>query len=157
MLELIPTRVCVISCLASHEALTELSPPDGAYLCWIADDEVMLIGKPDASEGLQHSAREALTHDGDAVLLDVSDGWSAWTLAGDGTDDVLARLSELEHSGDGYLQGDVAHVPVRLIAHAERLHLLVSAMWEEHLRSRIRAAASDLDLRVSPAADWSLA
>ena len=30
-------------------------------------------------------------------------------------------------------------------------------VWEEHLRSRIRAAAAGLDLRVSPEADWSLA
>jgi hypothetical protein len=157
VLELIPTRVSVISCLASHEALTDLFPPDGAYLCWVADDELMVIGKPEATDELQRSAREALTEDDDAVVLDVSDGWSAWTLSGPGTDDVLRRLSELEHSGDGYLQGDVAHVPVRLIAMGDRLHLLVPAMWEEHLRSRIRAAASDLDLRVSPAADWILA
>jgi hypothetical protein len=157
VLELIPTRVSVISCLASHEALTELSPPDEAYLCWVADDELMVVGKPEATDELQHSAREALTVDDDAVVLDVSDGWSAWTLSGPGTDDVLERLSELQHSGDGYLQGDVAHVPVRLIAHAERLHLLVPVMWEEHLRSRIRAVAAGLDLRVSPAADWSLA
>jgi len=157
VLELTPTRVSTISCLASPEALAELDAPDGSYPCWVADDEVVLVGTPDATEELQHWAREALTEDDDAVVLDVSDGWSAWTLAGDGVDDVLARLSELEHSGDGYLQGDVAHVPVRLIAHAERLHLFVPAMWEEHLRSRIRAAAGGLDLRVSPAADWSLA
>jgi hypothetical protein len=156
VLELIPTRVCVISCLASNEALAELHPPEAAYLCWVADDELMLVGKPAASEELQRSAREALADDEDAVVLDVSDGWSAWTLSGAGTDDVLERLSELKHSGDAYLQGDVAHVPARLIAHAERLHLLVPAMWEEHLRSRIRAAAADLDLRVSPSVDWSL-
>ena len=154
MLELTPTRVSVISCLASQEALAELDAPEGAYLCWVADDEVMLVGTP-LWAALPQAAREALAHDDDAVVLDVSDGWSAWTLAGDGVDDVLARLSELDQSGDGYLQGDVAHVPVRLIAHAQRLHLLVPAMWEEHLRSRIRAAASDFDLRVSPAADWS--
>ena len=157
MLELTPTRVSVISCLASDEALTEIDAPEDAYLCWVADDEVMLVGTPGATDELQRSAREALTEDDDAVVVDVSDGWSAWTLAGDGVGDVLSRLSELDQSGDGYLQGDVAHVPVRLIAHAERLHLLVPAMWEEHLRSRIRAAASDLDLRVSPAAEWSLA
>ena len=157
MLELTPTRVSVISCLASDEALTEIDAPEDAYLCWVADDEVMLVGTPGATDELQRSAREALTEDDDAVVVDVSDGWSAWTLAGDGVGDVLSRLSELDQSGDGYLQGDVAHVPVRLIAHAERLHLLVPAMWEEHLRWRIRTAAVGLDLRVSPAADWSLA
>jgi hypothetical protein len=156
VLELIPTRVSVISCLASHEALVNVEAPDSAYLCWVADDEVMLVGTP-LWTALPKAAREALAHDDDAVILDVSDGWSAWTLAGDGAHEVLHRLSELHLTGDGYAQGDVAHVPVRLIVHAERLHFLVPGMWEEHLRSRIRAAARDLDLRVSPSADWSLA
>ncbi len=154
MLELIPTRVSVISCLASREALAEIDTPEGAYLCWVAEDEVMLVGTP-VWAALPEAARAALAHDDDAVILDVSDGWSAWTLSGAGAHEVLNRLSDLHLSGDGYTQGDVAHVPVRLIAQGERLHLLVPAMWEEHLRSRIRAAASDFDLRVSPAADWS--
>lgn len=157
MLELIPSRVGVISCLASPEALQELETPAGAYLCWVADDEVMLVGEPDAASELEGAARGGRSSDDDAVILDVSDGWSAFTLSGPGTDDVLQRLSELHLSGDGYVQGDVAHVPVRLISMGERLHLLVPSMWEEHLRSRIRAAAADLDLRVSPEADWSLA
>ncbi|MFL5738061.1 MAG: hypothetical protein ACJ76P_12085 [Actinomycetota bacterium] len=158
MLELTPTRVSVVSSLASPEALAELETPEGAYLCWVAEDEVMLVGGPDTADDVIGSARVALSGaDDDAVVLDVSDGWSAWTLSGAGTDDVLERLSELKQTGDGYLQGDVAHVPVRLIALGERLHLLVPAMWEEHLRLRIRNAAAGLDLRVSPEMDWSLA
>ncbi|MFL5767252.1 MAG: hypothetical protein ACJ758_05335, partial [Actinomycetota bacterium] len=105
MLELIPTRVGVISCLASSEALAEIEPPDGAYLCWVAEDEVMLVGTP-KSGALRQAAEEASAHEDDAVVLDVSDGWSAFTLAGAGAEDVLERLSELKHSGDGYSQGD---------------------------------------------------
>jgi len=158
VLELALTRVSVVSCLASAEALAELDPPADGYLCWAAEDEVMLVGGPDAAGDVIGAAREELSgRDDDALVVDVSDGWSAWTLSGAGADDVLERLSELTHSGDGYLQGDVAHVPVRVIALGERLHLLVPAMWEEHLRSRIRNAATGLDLRVSPETDWSLA
>jgi hypothetical protein len=158
VLELTSTRVSVVSCLASAEALAELETPEGAYLCWVAQDEVMLVGSPDTAGDVTGAAREALASvDDDALVLDVSDGWTAWTLSGAGAEDVLERLSELKHSGDGYLQGDVAHVPVRVIALGERLHLLVPAMWEEHLRSRIRNAGAGLDLRVSPETDWSLA
>src|SRR5205085_10221113 len=46
VLELTPTRVSVISCLATQEALAEIDAPEGAYLCWVADDEVMLVGTP---------------------------------------------------------------------------------------------------------------
>jgi hypothetical protein len=158
VLELIPSRVSAISCLASAEALGELAAPAGTYLCWIADDEVMLIAEPDAAQELAKEVRRVLSGvDNDAVVVDVSDGWSAFTLAGDGARDVLQHVSELQLSGDGYVQGDVAHVPVRLIALGTRLHLLVPAMWEEHLRARIRNAAARFDLRIEPAADWGLA
>jgi hypothetical protein len=158
VLELTSSRVSVVSCLASADALAEVDTPADGYLCWVAEDEVMLVGSPDAAGDVIAAAREELSgRDDDALVVDVSDGWSAWTLSGAGAHDVLSRLSEVEVAGDGYLQGDVAHVPVRVIALGARLHLLVPAMWEEHLRSRIRNAAAGFDLRVSPETDWSLA
>jgi hypothetical protein len=141
--------------MASSEALSDLSTPDDAYACWVAADEAMIVARPSATQDTLRAASESIrTEDDDAVVLDVSDGWSVITLRGDGGPDVLARLSELVVDGEGFVQGDVAHVPVRLIAHGERLHLLVPAMWEEHLRSRIVAVARDL--REFPPADWSL-
>ncbi len=157
MLELIPTRASVVSCFASPEALAELSSPGGTYLCWVASDEAMLVGPPRDGARLVGAARDAAgSRDEDAIVLDVSDGWTLWTLAGDGAREAFLRLSDLELDAEGYVQGDVARVPVRVITLEERLHLLVPAMWEEHLRDRIHAHAADLDLRTSPAADWSL-
>jgi sarcosine oxidase gamma subunit len=157
VLELIPTRASVVSCLASPEALAELSPPDGAYVCWVASDEAMLVGPPGDGTRLVGGARRAVAGpDADAVVLDVSDGWTLWTLTGAGAREAFLRLSDVELDAEGYVQGDVARVPVRVIALGERLHLLVPATWEEHLRDRIHAQAADLDLRTSPAADWSL-
>jgi hypothetical protein len=157
VLELIPARASVVSCFASAEALAELSPPEGTYLCWVASDEAMLVGPPRDGARLVGAARDtAGSRDEDAVVLDVSDGWTLWTLAGGGAREAFLRLSDVELEAEGYVQGDVARVPVRVIALGERLHLLVPAMWEEHLRDRIRAAASDLGLRTSPATDWGL-
>jgi hypothetical protein len=144
VLELIPTRASVISCFASSDGLARLSPPEGAYLCWVAADEAMLVGPPSlGAEIVRTLTGAARSRDDDAVVLDVSDGWTTWTLAGEDAREVFTRLSELELDGDGYVQGDVARVPVRVIAAEDRLHLLVPAMWEEHLRDRIRSHASD--------------
>jgi sarcosine oxidase gamma subunit family protein len=157
VLELIPTRASVVSSFATTDALAELSPPAGTYLCWIAADEAMLVGPPGEGTRRVWAVRDAVRNrDEDAVVLDVSDGWTLWTLAGGGAREAFLRLSDVELEAEGYVQGDVARVPVRVIALGERLHLLVPAMWEEHLRDRIRAAASDLDLRTSPATDWGL-
>src|SRR4051794_14969012 len=80
VLELALTRVSVVSCLASAEALAELDPPADGYLCWAAEDEVMLVGGPDAAGDVIGAAREELSgRDDDALVVDVSDGWSAWT------------------------------------------------------------------------------
>jgi hypothetical protein len=157
VLELIPVRASVISCFASADALAELSPPDGSHLCWVASDEAMLVGAPGDGARLARAARDIVAaSDLDAVVLDVSDGWSVWTLAGSDAREAFSRLSDLELEDEGYVQGDVARVPVRVLTVAGRLHLLVPAMWEEHLRDRIRTNSRGLDLRMSPGTDWSL-
>ncbi|MDP9296650.1 MAG: hypothetical protein M3O88_08175, partial [Actinomycetota bacterium] len=134
-----------------------LSPPGGTYLCWVGSDEAMVVGDPAAADEILRSARDtAGAHDEDAIVLDVSDGWALWTLAGPDARETFSRLSDVELDAEGYVQGDVARVPVRVIALGERLHLLVPAMWEEHLRDRIRSNAVDLTLRELSAATWRL-
>ncbi len=135
MLELTATRVSVVGAFASPEALDALSPA-GAYRCRIAPDEAMFVADVDAS-ALVRDASAVTAGDPDAVVLDMTDGWSVWTLAGDGAREAFAFLSELELPDEGYVQGDVAHVPVRVIARPDRLELFVPAMWGAYLRERI--------------------
>ena len=58
-----------------------------------------------------------------------------------------SRLSDLALPGDGYLQGDVAHVPVRLIVESKCLHLFVPAMWRGYLRRRILERCSTIGVK----------
>ncbi len=51
--------------------------------------------------------------------------------------EAFAFLSELQLPDEGYVHGDVAHVPVRVIARRDRLQLFVPAMWGAYLRERI--------------------
>ena len=104
----------------------------------VAPDEVMFVAAPDAADAIVRAVTRAATSvDPDALVLDATDGWAAWTLRGGATRPAFSRLSALGLPGEGFVQGDVAHVPVKVIAEPERLHLLVPAMWGGYLRERI--------------------
>lgn len=150
MLELAPTEASVIGCLAAPEGLDALMGSGGAFPCRIARDEAMLVcEKRAASDTLVTAAAQVTAADPDALVLDLTDGWSVWTLVGDSAREAFARLSEIPLEPDGvrFVQGAVAGVPARAIALPDRLHLLVPAMFGEYLRQEILAACSDLGAR----------
>jgi hypothetical protein len=133
------TQASVVSCFASPEALDALvAPSEGVVCCRVAPDEVMLIGQPGAAEDIVRSAGEGVADaDPDAVVLDATDGWAIWTLAGSDAGEALRRLSAVDAAGRVYTAGDVAHVPVRIVSSPSRLHLLVAAMWRDYLQGRL--------------------
>lgn len=151
MLELRATETGVVTCVASADAVDAVvdAAPDGARAFRIAPDEAMLLADaPDETNTVVTAAHERTTGaDPDAVVLEVSDGWAAWALDGDATRDAFARLSALELPERGFVQGEVASVPVRVVAEPEHVVLLVPSMWSEHLRSRIRSRCADLGVR----------
>jgi hypothetical protein len=155
VLELAPTRASVIACHASAEAADTLMSDDAlgdadVRACRIAPDEVMLIGAPErAEELLEAVVRTALAVDPDSVVLDATDGWAVWTVRGEDAHRALGYLSAIELRDEGFVQGDVAHVPAKVVAPPDRLGILVPAMWGEHLRERILADCSPLGIRES--------
>lgn len=156
MLELFLTQASIVGCFAAPEALEALIGIDGAYAGRVAPDEMMLVGEAGSAEELVRAATaRASAVDADAVVLDTSDGWAVWTLAGDTAREAFARLSAVPLRAE-YTQGDVARVPVRVIARADRVHLLVPSMWREHLRERTLADCASLGVReVAEPATWS--
>jgi hypothetical protein len=99
----------------------------------VAADEVMIAG-PIADDLRRAIARV----DANALVRDASEGWIEIALGGPEAGDVVARLSELElPEGTGYVQGDLARVPVRAFVGGEGVALFVGAAQEAHLRRRI--------------------
>lgn len=138
MLELHRTSVSAVGCFASAEAAGATMRTAGAYACRVAPDEVLLLAKAGTGAKVVEAATgKARRRDPDAVVLDVTDGWAVWTLAGSDAREAFARLSALELPDEGFTQGDVAHVPVKVVALPDRIHLLVPAMWGPYLRERI--------------------
>ena len=75
--------------------------------------------------------------DADALVLDVSDGWAAWSLAGDDARRAFSYLSHLNPPGNGgFVQGDVARVAAKVLDEPNGLTILVPAYWREHVRER---------------------
>jgi len=59
-------------------------------------------------------------------------------LRGDDLDEAFGRLSAVPLA-PGFSQGDVAHVPAKILRSEAAIDLLVPAMWGAYLRERIVA------------------
>jgi sarcosine oxidase gamma subunit len=137
VLELDASSTSLIGVFGEPGALDAL---DGVYR--VAPDEAMAVGEPD-------TIATTLLEDPHAVVLDVTDGWAALTLSGANLRAAFARLSALRLPDEGFVQGDVARVPARVIVERDRLRILVPAMWAEHLRSQILRRCADLGIHGS--------
>ena len=135
MLDLVATEASIALVMASRQALDALAPA-GAFRCRVALDEAMFIREPGAAEALVRDAGSVRAGDPDAVVLDSTDGWAVWTLAGDGARDAFSRLSSMRLA-ERYQQGEVANIPVRVVAEGGRVHMFVPAMWREYMRRQV--------------------
>ncbi len=152
VLELAATEAALVLCVAEPEAVDAVAELADAIR--IAPDEALLVGSPGSAPDLMAAATDvAAALDEDAVVLDATDGWSIWTLAGDGPREALAYLSALEPPEDGVVQGEVARVPAKVLVRGDRVHLLVPAMWGAHLRERIVADCAHLGVVERPHPD----
>jgi sarcosine oxidase gamma subunit len=143
MVEVRAFEPSVLQVLASPGAIAaaiEAAPAAG--VAPVAPDEVLLIA---AAAGPIVDAVSAV--DADGLVLDVSDGWSAWTLDGADAREAFARLSELDLPGEGFVQGEVARLPVKVLAGPELVTLLIPAMWGDYLGERIRTDCAALGVR----------
>lgn len=140
MLELVPTGASVVTAVASPEAIDAAEALPGTHR--VAPDELMAI------DGSFDRIKEVVeTADPDALIVDATDGWAAWTLRGDGARPAFAYLSSIELPHVGFVQGDVAHVPVRVVVAEDLLHLFVPAMWGACLRERLLERCRALEIR----------
>jgi hypothetical protein len=134
-----PYITSVIACVGQSAAVDAVAALPFAVAGRVAPDEALLLIPSDFATEFHARAAEAATAiDPDAIVVDTTDGWAGWTLAGPDARDAFGRLSAVPLS-PGFSQGDVAHVPVKIFASDEALDLLVPAIWGAYLRERILA------------------
>jgi hypothetical protein len=142
------SRFGVVGGFASAGALDAVRAPAGVRACRIASDEIAFVCSPGATaEVLDAIAPQIASGDAHGFALDLSDGWTGLTLAGD-VARAFSYLSELELPEPGaFAQGDVLRVPVRVLAGEGEADLLVPRPWGRYLRDEILDALRALDVR----------
>lgn len=99
----------------------------------VAVDEVFVAGPlaPDLRAAVERV-------DPDALIRGVEDGWDELVLEPEEVRSIWPGLSQLTlPDAPGYVQGDVAGVPVRTIVGREAVSLFVRPPVAHHLRRRI--------------------
>jgi hypothetical protein len=141
VLELSPASAAIVVCLGPADALDALPPSEGAFAFRVAPDELMLVSLHGPVDS--HAVALLLAPAG-GLVVEQSDAYAAWTLAG-AADDAFARLSaiELPRTRPAFVQGVVAGIPAKAIVEADRIHVLVSSALGHHLRERVEEACSD--------------
>ena len=141
MRELARALVGVVTASAEAGALDLLLVPGRAFACRAADDELLLLCAPPVTDEV---AREVATRlaalDPDALVTDTTDGWTAISVVEDDARASFGLLSRLELPEAGFLQGEVVHLPAKVVAGDGRLLILVPSIWEAHLHDRARKA-----------------
>ena len=139
MAELQERSVAVVLCSADAAALDALvAPGHGARMLRTAPDEALFVARPAVAADVTREIEDRIAAlDDDALVLEVSDGWAAWSLVGDDARRALSYLSHLDPPGNGgFVQGDVARVAAKVLDEPDGLTILVPAYWREHLRER---------------------
>jgi hypothetical protein len=139
--ELARALIGVVTASAEAGALDLLLVPGRAFACRVADDELLLLSAPPVTDEV---AREVATRlaalDPDALVTDTTDGWAAISVVGDDARASFGLLSRLELPEAGFLQGEVEHVPAKVVAGDGRVLILVPSIWGAHLHDRAAKA-----------------
>ncbi len=145
---LLSARFGVVGGFASAGALDAVQAPAGARACRIASDEMSFVCQPEAAADVLDAIGPQIARgDSDGFALDLSDGWTGFTLTGD-VARAFSYLSELELPDPGaFVQGDVLRVPVRVLAGEGQIDLLVPSPWGTYLHDEMLDALRALSVQ----------
>jgi len=141
------SRFGVVGGFASAGALDAVQAPAGTRACRIASDETAFVCPADATgDVLEAIVPQVARGDRDGFVLDLSDGWTSFTLTGD-VERAFSYLSELQLPGPGgFVQGDVLRVPVRVLIGEGKIDLLVPSSWGIYLHDEMLEALRALNV-----------
>ena len=142
MLDISRTNASVVACYADPQALDSLPlVPLGTHGCRVAPDELLLVAPPtERAETERWAADHFASADPSAMVLDQSDGWSAFTLRGDEAASVFAQLSDvpLPLRRRAFLQGAVAGGSAKILLLDDAIHVLVPSTLRDNFAGRLR-------------------
>jgi glycine cleavage system aminomethyltransferase T len=138
--------VAIVACHGDASTLREWRSVLGLFHVPIAPDEVWLIGAAADRDSITADARAKMA---DSLVVDQTDGWVAWTLAGPSAEELLARLmlAPMPAGPVGLVQGAIVGVPGKVLLSEGAYHVFVPAPVGHHFHDRAVQAGLDLDVR----------
>ncbi len=147
MLELSLVDATIVACHAAATVLDALSPLSDTCVARVARDESWVVGPRAGRCSLVRSVEQSLhALAPDTLVVDQTDGWTVWSIGGNGASQALARLTlmPLDPRAAGFHQGVVAGVPAKVIATPTGYQVFVPAPVGHHIGDRVLEACSDL-------------
>jgi hypothetical protein len=153
VLELTLLEAAIVACHARANVLDAWRPKAGV-VARVAPDELWIMGPRSERVGLRRAAEESLHPLAPgALVIDQTDGWTGWLLAGSAAAHAMARLTvmRLDRQQGDLHQGAVAGVPAKVIVTGSDFQVFVPAPVGHHLRDRVLEACGDLEPITGPA------
>jgi sarcosine oxidase gamma subunit len=128
------------------EALDKLTPPPGVRAGRVAGDEMLWVSDAGRADELVQALGAQLSGQGNrAAVVDHTDGYTLFTLSGEGREELFARLSSIRiPQTDAFVQGNFAGVPSRIFRRDDRLEVIVTSDVAWFVSGRLEHAAHDL-------------
>lgn len=149
-----------IRCFGRPAALDAIRQPAGTLLGRIAPDELVVVGQPGTAASLLEDLEGQLAGEGNAALvIDHTDGWSFFSIVGEGSDEVFARIANWklpESTGAPvFTVGKTCHVAGKLFVRPNRIDIMTGAEVVAHVRETLEHAghAAGMHTVEAPAVD----
>jgi len=149
-----------VRCFGREAALDGPSQPAGTLMGRIAPDEVIFVGQPGTAAALVEDLQSQLASEGNAALVvDHTDGWTFFSLVGEGVDEVFAREANWKLPvSDGapiFTVGKVCHVAGKLFVRPNRIDIMTGAEVIAHVRESLHHAGHHVNMHEvdAPATD----
>jgi hypothetical protein len=137
-----------VRCFAPPEALDALATPAGTLRGRIAPNEVVFVAAPGRGAELKSGLETALAaHGNRALVVDHTDGWSVFTISGEGADEVFRRVSMIPLPDDGFFMGRVCDVATKAFRRGDRVDLMSGMEAARHVRDRLEHAGHAVGLQ----------
>jgi hypothetical protein len=149
-----------VRCFAPPDALDALVTPAGTLRGRIAPNEVVFVAAPGRGGELTADLEAALeSHGNRALVVDHTDGWSFFSISGEGSTDVFRRVSMIPLPAAStepvFFMGRVCDVAAKAFRRGDRVDVMSGMEASRHVRDRLEQAGHGVGLTsvAAPAAD----
>ncbi len=144
-----------VRCFAPPEAIDALATPAGALRGRIAPNEVVFVAAPGRADELKAGCEAALQSLGNrALVVDHTDGWSCFSISGDGADEVFRRVSMIplpvRDAEPVFFMGRVCDVAAKAFRRGDRVDVMSGMEASRHVRDRLEQAGHAVGLHTVP-------